>query len=45
MSLGVIEIRYKSRQQYASEGGLANTGVEVFSIYERFWRYFAKQQC
>ena len=44
MSLGVIEIRYKSRQQYASEGGLANTGVErCFLIYERFWRYFAKQ--
>lgn len=28
MRLGVIEIRYKSRQQNVKEGSLANTGVE-----------------
>ena len=47
MSIGVTEIRHKSRQQYAREGSLANTGVErclkPSLIYERFWRCFAKQ--
>ena len=47
MSLGVTEIRYKSRQQNANEGHLANSGVErrfkPSLIYERFWRRFATE--